>query len=132
MSSYATTCNVKNYNDAIKCIKKDSYKQYGEGELKHSVGVTRLKKGKEAFRILTGVESKATYVGIVEVHYDEDQILYYEIDRGQNVKPKLIKDYNIVDVTFHVPALENTEENLEDILSLYIPLTGSMKDFHLY
>ena len=75
-SAFAGTCNVKNYKDAIECITKDSYSRYTEGEIRQSVGVTRLEKGKLAFEKITGKKPTATYVGVVEVHYDEDQLLY--------------------------------------------------------
>lgn len=130
-SAYSETCDVDNYKDAIDCIKRDSNQRHGEGELPHSVGVTRLQEGKNAFRFITGSAANVTYVGVVEVHYDEDYLLYYEIERGQNVEPRLIKEFNIVDITFDVPALERRgPKELEEVLSLYIPLVGSMADFH--
>ena len=132
-SAFAGTCNVKNYKDAIECITKDSYSRYTEGEIRHSVGVTRLEKGKLAFEKITGKKPTATYVGVVEVHYDEDQLLYYEINRGENVEPVLVVDFNIVDLTYQAPELEELEDKqLEEILTLFIPISGSLSGFHLY
>ena len=121
-----TYCKVKNYKDAIACIKKDSYKRYGEGEMPHSVGVTRYRKGKKAFQELTGKKSKRTYVGVVQVHYDEDQLMYYEINRGKRVSPKLVKDYNMVDMAWEL-GLEEDATISEEKLRLYIP---NIEGFH--
>ena len=133
MNIYATTCDVYDYMDAISCIEKDSYERHGEGEEKHSVGVTRFKKGKEAFKTMTGKETNAHYVGVVEVHYDEDLILYYEIEKGKNVAPVFVKEYNIVELVYDPPEeLKGMEEKGEiEIISLFIPLKNSMEGFHL-
>lgn len=128
---HAQDCKIQNYSDAIECIEKDAYKRYQEGEMKHSVGVTKLATGKKAFELMTGKVSSADYVGVVEVHYDEDQILYYEISKGENIVPVLVSDYNIADIMYDVPALENFEtERALLTVRLEIPLVGSMKDFH--
>jgi hypothetical protein len=123
-----TYCSVKNYKDAIACIKKDSYKRYGEGEMPHSVGVTRYRKGKKAFQTLTKKKSRRTYVGVAQVHYDEDQILYYEVNKGKRVSPNLVKDYNMADMAWELD-MEGDEDGQfsEELLRLHIP---SIDGFH--
>ncbi len=116
-------CNVENYKDAIECIKKDADKRFAEGEIPHSVGVTKYHKGKKAFHHITSVEATKTYVGVVQAHYDEDIMAYYEISKGKAVSPVLVKSFNIVD-------MYDDERNASysvDELSLYIK---NIKDFH--
>ena len=133
LSAQAKTCKVENYKDAIKCIKADASKRYAEGELPHSAGVTSRDKGKDLFELITGYLAPRYYVGVVQVHYDEDQLLYYTVNRGPRAKPILAAEFNMVDITYHAPELEkllDTPGALEKALSLEIPLVGSMKDFH--
>lgn len=124
-------CDVHNYKDAIECIKADAYERYQEGEEEHSIGVTKFRKGKASFKKLTGKNATHTYVGVVQVHYDEDQVLYYEINKGKNVAPVLVKDMNQVDLFYYFPEMEKLKEaEVLKILSLNIPLKGSMEGFH--
>ena len=129
--AFSATCYVKYYKDAIKCIETHAMENYGEGEIENSAGVTRFDSGKQAFKQITGIEAKTRFVGVVEVHEDEDQLYYYTIPRGVNVEPVMVKHINIVDIDYEVPDLEDySREDLLKLLSLDIPLTGSMSTFH--
>ncbi|MDA8792562.1 hypothetical protein N9N67_04915 [Bacteriovoracaceae bacterium] len=117
-----TVCKVKNYKQAIKCIKKDALKRYQTGEMPHSVGVTKKVKGKNIFKEITGKKPTKKYVGVVQVHYDEDQMLYYQIGKGRKVSPELVFEENIVDFGWDKNKEFTTEE-----MALYI---SNIKDFH--
>lgn len=143
LNSFAITCDVYNYKDAINCIKKHSYIEYSEGEMEHSIGASKTEESKKAFEVMTGVKPKTTYVGVVEVHYDEDQLLYYEIERGTGISPKLVLSYNIVDLMYDydggiyqdLDIDELPKEKIEEIeknVSLHIPYVGTMNGFHVF
>ncbi len=132
LGSSVMACEVYNYKDAIECVKIDALERYDEGELPHSVGATKTEDGKIAFQKITGIYSEYDYIAVVEVHYDEDQLLYYQINKGQSVEPVFVDEFNLVDISYDVPELSSmTEEEALKVLSLEIPLVESMEDFHL-
>ncbi|MBT3984003.1 MAG: hypothetical protein HOE90_21790 [Bacteriovoracaceae bacterium] len=124
-----TTCNVKNSIDAKECLRIDSYKRYSEGELEHTIGVTRYRRGKKAFEQITGKKPTTKYVGVVEVHYDEDQLLYYEIPVGKNVSPVLVGDYNTADLS--EDYYDEDGEVTEGSEYTYALKIKGLEDFHL-
>jgi hypothetical protein len=124
-----TTCNVKNSIDAKQCLRIDSNKRYSEGEMEHTIGVTRYRRGKKAFKKITGKKPTTKYVGVVEVHYDEDQLLYYEIPVGENVSPILVGDYNTADISDDY--YDEDGEVTEGAEYTYALKIKDLEDFHL-
>ena len=100
--SIAESCKVYNSKQALTCLTSLANETHGEGELPNSIGITRQKAGFLAFKALlnesgiTGSKKKkvlktlkkAAYVATVMVHFDEDEIHYYAINRGKKVTPK--------------------------------------------
>lgn len=125
---FASTCNVYNYKSAIRCIEKWSMEQEGVGEMPNTVGVTRKAKGRKAFEKITGVVPKATYVGVAEIHYDEDILLYVELEVGEGVSPKLVKSTSSPDIYNEHDLEDDAPQSLVDLYRLYI---HGLKDFHL-
>jgi hypothetical protein len=111
----ANTCQkVYSKKEAYNCIEEFAYELHGEGELPHSIGVTSYRKGKWSFRKITGLDQKFDYVAVIQVHYDEDLLLYIAIDKGRDVRPILGRTINMVDEDER-ELLSNRE------LRLYIP-----------
>ena len=122
------TCTVRNHIDAIACIKEAALEVNGEGELDHSVGASRFAKSKEAFEAITGVKPTATYVGVVEVHYDEDEIMYYQVNRGENVTPELVYSLTTPDIGYEFEIGEDEDlDDYESFFALYLEI----EEFHL-
>tara|TARA_Y100000590_G_scaffold291057_1_gene327748 strand:+ start:79721 stop:80095 length:375 start_codon:yes stop_codon:yes gene_type:complete len=122
----STTCDVFNHHDARACIEKAAYAVNGEGELPHSVGASRFRKSKKAFEKITGIVPSKTYVGVVEVHYDEDELMYYQVARGKSVTPELVYSVGLPDLLYEMDV-EDSEELDEDFFALYLDI----EEFHL-
>lgn len=121
-------CSVSDYRDAIACVRAWADEKDAEGELPHTVGVTSRTKGKKAFEEITGVKPTRDYVAVVEVHYDEDQIYYLEISKGENVKPVLrLSTGNVI----IMDDLGIEGEASEEIVSKYRLHIDALEDFHL-
>lgn len=120
------TCTVRNHTDAKVCFQKAAYAAFGEGELAHSVGASRFKKSKEAFEIVTGTKPTMTYVGVAELHYDEDELMYFQVSRGEDVTPELVYSVSLPDLGYETDLGDDEELN-EELYSLFLDI----EEFHL-
>jgi hypothetical protein len=124
-------CNVSNHKNAARCIEAAAYRLDEEGEIPHSVGVTTSRKGKEAFKTVTGKTARGHYVGLAEVHYDEDEIMYFELDQGEEVSPRLVTEVNVVNVHEENEEEMETEAGRTRIENLYKLYIDTIEGFHL-
>ena len=133
-STYSSgACNVQNYYEARSCVYQDAQARFGTGKVPHSVGATRRQNGKDLFEMITQESANSEYVLVVQNHDQPNQLHYYKLERGQNVKPELVKSLDLNKFNSSQIGSYSTAGKKETLkaLSLRIPLVGSMKSFHL-
>ncbi len=113
-------CSVSGVQSAAACFAGNT-ELIAEGE--PSVGIAPAYAAKNAFKqFLTKLEKaslvstdddffsvlhtieNSDYIAVVNVHEDEDQILYFALSNGENQTPVKIEEFNTVDIFDEYPA----------------------------
>lgn len=102
----AVKCNIQNINDAEQCMSKVAASRPEYEEPNDGLATDNIAALVKVLNIIglkdqiIAKAKKADFAGLMLEHGDEHHIYYFIMQKGTNVKPVELYDFNVVDLEY--------------------------------
>jgi hypothetical protein len=132
-------CNIKNLEDAQSCMDKlaaslPEFEEPNDGIASRKIEVlVDLLKGLGRGKGEVEIAKASDFAGAVVVHGDEHHIVYFSLNKGRNVTPVELYDFNTVDFEYLIEKPLDGEGKLAKVETYLLGMsTKAATEFDFY